>query len=132
MLMTFISGFGWSLIAAFADSRSDIVLVEASFPPAGGHAVKDGRSLLGALTSRLSRLYRKPSFWTAGNEPFMSSVVDASIARAKSMGIDLDFEVKLEGDEPWLQRFSLFREARLKAFSDDFASTLTLSEIVPK
>ncbi len=58
--------------------------------------------------------------------------IDAAIARAKSKGIDLDFEVKLEGDEPWLQRFSLFREARLKAFSDDFASTLTLSEIVPK
>ena len=75
------SGFAWSLIAAFADARSDIVLVEASFPPSGGYVVKDGRSLLGALTSRLSRHYRKPSFWTAGNEPFMSSIVDASIAR---------------------------------------------------
>jgi len=58
--------------------------------------------------------------------------IDEAIERAKSHGVDLDFEVKLEGDEPWLQRFDSFREARLKAFSDDFAATLTLSEIVPK
>ena len=58
--------------------------------------------------------------------------IDAAIARAKEQGVNLDFEVKLEGDEPWLKRFSLFREARLKAFSDDFAATLTLSQIVPK
>ncbi|MBK5264617.1 MAG: VOC family protein [Alphaproteobacteria bacterium] len=58
--------------------------------------------------------------------------IDAAIARAKEEGADLDFEVTLEGDEPWLQRFSEFREARLKAFSDEFAATLTLSQIVPK
>lgn len=73
------SGFGWALIAAFADERSDIVLIEASFPPAGGQARKDGRSLLGALLSRLNRRYPKPSFFTAGNFPVMSGIVDASI-----------------------------------------------------
>jgi len=77
---TTFSAFAWSLIAAFADPRSDIVLVEASFPPTGGHVVKDGRSLLGEMTSRLSRRYGKPSFWTAGNESFMSAIIDASIA----------------------------------------------------
>lgn len=58
--------------------------------------------------------------------------IDAAIERAAQQGAALDFEVKLEGDEPWLERFSLFREARLKAFPDDFAATLTVSQIVPK
>ncbi|MDB5582459.1 MAG: hypothetical protein JWR80_7635 [Bradyrhizobium sp.] len=57
--------------------------------------------------------------------------IDAAIQRAKENGADLDWEVSLEGDEPWLRRFKSFREARLKAFGEDFAATLTLSEIVP-
>jgi 4-hydroxyphenylpyruvate dioxygenase-like putative hemolysin len=57
--------------------------------------------------------------------------IDAGIARAKRMGVELDFEVKLEGDEPWLRRFKHFREARLHAFDENFASTLTLSQIEP-
>ena len=57
--------------------------------------------------------------------------VDAAIARAKENGVELDWEAKLEGDEPWLRRFKSFREARLRAFDGDFAATLTLSEIVP-
>lgn len=73
------SGYSWALIAAFADERGDVVLIEASFPPAGGQAVKDGRSLLGALLSRLSRRYPKPSFFTAGNLAAMSAVADASV-----------------------------------------------------
>ncbi|MEU6702013.1 hypothetical protein [Pseudonocardia sp. NPDC046786] len=58
--------------------------------------------------------------------------IDAAIAHAAEEGVELDFEVKLEGDEPWLERFSQFREARLKAFDDDVALSLTLSQIEPK
>jgi predicted enzyme related to lactoylglutathione lyase len=57
--------------------------------------------------------------------------IDAAIRRAKEHGADLDFEVTLNGDEPWLKRFKKFREARLKAFSSDFALTLTVSQIEP-
>jgi subtilisin family serine protease len=58
----------------------DVVLIEASFPPQDGDHLKDGRSVLGTLMSRLSRRYSKPSFWTANNDPSMSSIVDPSIA----------------------------------------------------
>jgi hypothetical protein len=74
------SGWGWALIAAFADERSDMVLIEASFPPMGDHAVKDGRSVLGVLLTRLARRYPKPNLFTAGNFSVMSAIVDASIA----------------------------------------------------
>ncbi|MFD8339328.1 VOC family protein [Streptomyces solisilvae] len=57
--------------------------------------------------------------------------IDAAIERAGREGAPLDFEVELEGDEPWLARFKQFREARLKAFDDDFALSLTLSQIEP-
>ena len=58
--------------------------------------------------------------------------LDAAIERARSHGAEVDFEAKLEGDEPWLARFSTFRETRLHAFEDGkFNATLTLSEIVP-
>ena len=57
--------------------------------------------------------------------------IDASLRHAKDNGVELDFEVSLAGDEPWLKRFKHFREARLKAFDDDFALTLTLSQIEP-
>jgi 4-hydroxyphenylpyruvate dioxygenase-like putative hemolysin len=57
--------------------------------------------------------------------------IDAAIKRARSQGAEVDFVAKLEGDEPWLARFSSFREARLNAFDDGFSATLSLSEIVP-
>ena len=57
--------------------------------------------------------------------------IDAAIKRARSQGAEVDFVAKLEGDEPWLTRFSSFREARLNAFDDGFSATLSLSEIVP-
>lgn len=74
------SGFAWALIQAFSDERSDIVLVEGQYPLCGGEYIKDGRSVLALLTSRLSQRYRKPSFWTASNEASMSSIMDPSIA----------------------------------------------------
>jgi 4-hydroxyphenylpyruvate dioxygenase-like putative hemolysin len=56
--------------------------------------------------------------------------IDAAIKRVTDHGIDLDFEVNPEGVvEPWMKRFRHFREARLTAFSDDFAMKLTLSQI---
>jgi len=57
--------------------------------------------------------------------------IDAAIQRAKANGVDLAWEVKLGGDEPWLRRFITFREARLNAFDDSFACTLTVSQIEP-
>ena len=57
--------------------------------------------------------------------------IDAAIEHAKANGAELAWEVKLGGDEPWLRRFKKFREARLKAFDDDFACTLTVSQIEP-
>jgi hypothetical protein len=58
--------------------------------------------------------------------------IDAAIKRAAGHSIDLDFEVNPEGVvEPWMSRFRHFREARLTAFSDDFAMTLMLSQIEP-
>ena len=57
--------------------------------------------------------------------------IDAAIDRARANGADLDWEVSLGGDEPWLRRFKTFREARLRAFSEDFACTLTVSQIEP-
>ena len=57
--------------------------------------------------------------------------IDDAISRAGAAGAPLDFEVQLNGDEPWLSRFKHFREARLKAFDDDFALSLTLSQIEP-
>lgn len=57
--------------------------------------------------------------------------IDAAIKQARSQGAEVDFVAKLEGDEPWLARFSSFREARLNAFDDGFSATLSLSEIVP-
>lgn len=57
--------------------------------------------------------------------------IDAAIKRARSQGAEVDFVAKLEGDEPWLTRFSSFREARLNAFDDGFSATVSLSEIVP-
>jgi hypothetical protein len=58
--------------------------------------------------------------------------IDVAIGRAKKHGVDVDFEVKLSGDEPWLTRFKSFREARLKAFDPEFAMSLTLSQIEPR
>jgi len=57
--------------------------------------------------------------------------LDSAVQRARANGADLAWEVKLGGDEPWLRRFKLFREARLNAFDDNFACTLTLSQIEP-
>jgi hypothetical protein len=58
--------------------------------------------------------------------------IDAAMRRAKEQGVDVDFEVKLNGDEPWLSRFKHFREARLEAFEPQFATALTLSQIEPR
>jgi len=62
---------------------------------------------------------------------FGTKDIDAAIARASEHGVDLDWEVRLEGDEPWLARFKTFREARLCAFPGEFAATLTVSQIEP-
>jgi hypothetical protein len=57
--------------------------------------------------------------------------MDAGIQRARDSGVDVSSEVTLNGDEPWLEQFSTFREARLGTFGLDLACSFTLSEIVP-
>ncbi len=57
--------------------------------------------------------------------------IDAAIARAKDHDAPLCFHIELAGDEPWLNRFKLFREAKIDMFDEEFAATLTLSQIEP-
>jgi glyoxalase/bleomycin resistance protein/dioxygenase superfamily protein len=57
--------------------------------------------------------------------------LDDGVQRARDNGVEVSSEVRLNGNEPWLERFSTFREARLGTFGLDLACTLTLSEIVP-
>jgi Glyoxalase/Bleomycin resistance protein/Dioxygenase superfamily len=57
--------------------------------------------------------------------------MDDGARRARESGVEVSPEAKLNGNEPWLERFSTFREARLGTFGLDLACSLTLSEIVP-
>jgi hypothetical protein len=57
--------------------------------------------------------------------------LDDGAQRARDNGVEVLPEAKLNGDEPWLDRFSTFREARLGTFGLDLACFLTLSEIMP-
>lgn len=58
--------------------------------------------------------------------------LDAAIKRAEENGAPLRFNIKLEGNEPWLKRFKVFREAKVDMFEEEFASTITLSQIEPR
>lgn len=57
--------------------------------------------------------------------------LDDGAQRARDNGVEVMAEAKLNGNEPWLDRFSTFREARLGPLGLDLACFLTLSEIVP-
>jgi catechol 2,3-dioxygenase-like lactoylglutathione lyase family enzyme len=57
--------------------------------------------------------------------------MDEAIKRARENGATIPYEAKLNGNEPWLTRFSSFREARLSAFDENLSCSFTLSEIVP-
>jgi hypothetical protein len=57
--------------------------------------------------------------------------IDASVARVKESGIQTR-EWKFSRDIPWLSRFKLFREVKLEAFDENFATELTLSQIEPR
>ena len=41
------------------------------------------------------------------------------------------FNLELNGDEPWVKRFKVFREARVKLFDMDFATGFTLGQLEP-
>jgi hypothetical protein len=56
--------------------------------------------------------------------------LDEGIKRAQANGAPVFREAKVNGDEPWLTRFSTFREAGLSAFSDELSCSFVLSEIV--
>jgi 4-hydroxyphenylpyruvate dioxygenase-like putative hemolysin len=57
--------------------------------------------------------------------------IEAAIKRAEDNGAPFLFNIAMIGDEPWLKRFKVFREAKVQVFEDDFASTVTLSQIEP-
>jgi hypothetical protein len=56
--------------------------------------------------------------------------LDEGIKRAAANGAPVFRGAKVNGDEPWLKRFSTFREAGLSAFSDELSCSFVLSEIV--
>ena len=58
--------------------------------------------------------------------------MDDGLARARDAGVETGFEVKLGGTEPWFDRFTHFREARVNLLPEDMACSIALSEIVPK
>jgi hypothetical protein len=57
--------------------------------------------------------------------------MDEAIERAQANGATIPFEARLNGTEPWLARFSSFREARLSELGENLSCSFTLSEIVP-
>ncbi len=57
--------------------------------------------------------------------------LDKGMERAKANGLDIAFLAQLNGDEPWLSRFSKFREARLASLGENLSLSFSLSEIVP-
>jgi hypothetical protein len=57
--------------------------------------------------------------------------METAVSRATAHGGEHLFDVKMN-DEPWLRRFESFREAKVRIFPDDFSSTVTFGEIVPR
>lgn len=57
--------------------------------------------------------------------------IDAAIQRAGENGAPMRFHIEMQGTEPWLKRFKVFREAKLDMFEEEFAATLTLGQIEP-
>jgi predicted enzyme related to lactoylglutathione lyase len=57
--------------------------------------------------------------------------LDDAMRRAEANGGPIGYEAKVRGDEPFLTRFSKFREAKVNAFADDFGCQIGICEIVP-
>jgi hypothetical protein len=57
--------------------------------------------------------------------------LDQGMKRVLDNGGTLGHEARLNGDEPFLAKFSRFREVRVNAFDDAFGCVFGLSEIVP-
>jgi 4-hydroxyphenylpyruvate dioxygenase-like putative hemolysin len=59
--------------------------------------------------------------------------IDAAIARAKSKGVDVPWQITLHDDsgKPAFNRFKYFREASTTLFDTDFAASLSLCQIEP-
>jgi 4-hydroxyphenylpyruvate dioxygenase-like putative hemolysin len=58
--------------------------------------------------------------------------MDAAQQRARDAGVEVGFEVKLGGTEPWFDRFSTFKEARINMFDSDLCVSMALSQIEPR
>lgn len=56
----------------------------------------------------------------------------AAQQRARDAGVDVGFEVKLGGTEPWFDRFSTFKEARINMFDSNLCVSMALSQIEPR
>ena len=68
--------YAQAVVSAFADARTDVILVEGYFPSTARHNLKDGRSVIALVLQRLVQRYNKPALFTASNLPGMTSIVD--------------------------------------------------------
>jgi predicted enzyme related to lactoylglutathione lyase len=57
--------------------------------------------------------------------------IDAAVKRAEDNGAPLRFHIEMQGTEPWLNRFKVFRESKIDMFEEEFSATVTLSQIEP-
>lgn len=76
-----IRSFALAIIAAFEDSRSDIVLIEGAQPLNADRSALIGRPALAVLIDRLIERHDKPGLITAHNAPGMGMVADISEAK---------------------------------------------------
>ena len=72
-----VTAFSQSLVMAFADPRTDVILVQMYAGVDQLHNLKNGRSTLAVVQQRLVERYGKPVFITADNNPGMSTIFDA-------------------------------------------------------
>ena len=75
-----IAAFGRAMIAAFADPRVDVVLLEGHLYVTGMlRRVKDGHSVPAVVLSRLQKRYAKPALFTANNMQGMTTIMDSVV-----------------------------------------------------
>jgi len=85
-MMSF-ANYARGLVAAYAHPATDVVLVEGNGMITSPYHPRDGSSMLAVLISRLVDQYRKPTFVTADNVMYMTSISDFTVpANVMSVG----------------------------------------------
>lgn len=74
-----IAAYARGLAVAYTDPRTDVVLIEGRGSVTEPERLKQGKSLLAVLLTRLVNRYELPTVITAGNQPSMSSVWDFTL-----------------------------------------------------